>query len=146
MVRILGRTASWEGSGAAQPWRGFFFWLRRGLSSTGASLALFFFSLERTPSTKPRIFFHLKLEQKLFANLAGDPVKWWYGPKSYGSEFYTVLQRSACYIAPFRWATIYTIQTGQEILAQAATWVNNATQTRYYITRKTSIQRPGARE
>lgn len=146
IVRILSRTASWEGSGTAQPWRGFFFSLRRCLSPTGASLTLFFSPLERKPSTKPRIVFHLKFEQKLSATLAGDPVKRSYGPKSYGSEFYAVLQESACYMAPFKWATIYTIRTGQEILAQAATWANNATQTRYNTTRKTSIQRPGAWE
>lgn len=112
----------------SQPEEDFFFWLKRGLGSTGASLAHFFL-LERAPSTdrdrnpdRELISKNKhKLEQKVSATLVGDPVKRRYGHKFYESEFYTVLLKSTCYVAPFRRAAIHTIQTGQDILAQAAT-------------------------
>lgn len=145
---LLNNREWWSGSSVGQrlgkdlelhnPEEFFFFWLRRGLGSVGGQSYRFFFSLERTPSTKRRTVFLRNLEQKLSATLAGDPDKRRYGPKSDMSEFYTVLQQNACYIAPFTWATIliYTFRTGQEILAETATWANKATQTRYYITKK----------
>lgn len=101
MVRILGRTASWEGSGTAHPWRVFFFWLRRGLGSVGANLSLFSHSSERLRrSREPFSSSEVGAEALRQQTLAGDPVKRRYGPKSEGSDFYALFYK-ACYIAPF---------------------------------------------